>query len=332
MERFPSMQTLRAFEAAARHGSYSEAAAELNLTHGAISHSIRELEDQLRVRLFKRVGRGMMPTREAVTLLAQVRHAMGVLKLAFPERTRRSSAKLAVSVHPAFATRWLVPRLGNFMAAFPRINLEVRSTADLGDFLGTGIDVAVRYGAGSWPNAQVDRLVGEVLFPVCSPEYKTAFRVEQPADLARCTLLRHTWQPWTPWLRACGLALKEPSTGLALSDSAMLLGVAAYGQGVALARALFARDDLASGKLVRLFDIEVPDPNAYYIVWRTGTSLNAAAEIFRDWLQKELIASQAPLPVQGALPVAPVHSIASQRVVSVRDVATARRRRNSAPR
>jgi LysR family transcriptional regulator, glycine cleavage system transcriptional activator len=290
MERLPSIQTLRAFEAAARHGSYSDAAVELNVTHGAISHRIRELEVRLGVSLFKRAGRNMMPTREAVTLLAQVRQAMGVLKLAFPEPVKRGSSKLVVGVHPAFATRWLVPRMGDFTSTFPRIPMEVRSTADLGDFLAPGIDIAIRYGAGSWPNAVSERLADEVLFPVCTPEYKERFRIEQPSDLARCTLLRHVWQPWSPWLRASGLTLREPTGGLTLSDSAMLLEAAACNQGVALARALFARDDLESGKLVRLFEIEVPDPNGYFVVWRSGVTLTGSAETFREWLRAKLSA------------------------------------------
>jgi LysR family glycine cleavage system transcriptional activator len=299
MERLPSIQTLRAFEAAARHGSYSDAAAELNVTHGAISHRIRELEVRLGVSLFKRAGRNMMPTREAVTLLAQVRQAITLLKIAFPEPLKRGSSKLVVGVHPAFATRWLVPRMGDFTTSFPRVPIEVRSTADLGDFLAPGIDIAIRYGAGSWPNAVSERLADEVLYPVCTPQYKERFRIEEPTDLARCTLLRHVWQPWSPWLRACGLSLREPSGGLTLSDSAMLLEAAGCNQGVALARALFARDDLESGKLVRLFDIEVTDPNAYFVVWRSGVTLTSSAETFRDWLRAKL-AARPPL---AAVPV-----------------------------
>jgi LysR family transcriptional regulator, glycine cleavage system transcriptional activator len=290
MERLPSMQTLQAFEAAARHGSYSDAAAELNVTHGAISHRIRELELRLKVRLFQRSGRSMVPTREAVTLLAQVRQSMLLLQSAFPERAKRNQSKLVVGVHPALATRWLVSRLGRFTTAYPKITLEVRSTADLGDFLAPGINVAIRYGAGTWVNVVSEWMANEVLFPVCTPEYRRRLRIERPADLARCTLLRHTWQPWSPWLRASGLTLREPATGLALSDSAMLLEAAGAGQGVALARSVFALDDLDSGKLVRLFDIEVSDPNAYFVVSRAGETITPAAHDFRDWLRAEMSA------------------------------------------
>lgn len=288
MERLPSILTLQAFEAAARHGSYSRAASELNVTHGAISHRIRELEQRLKIRLFQRAGHNMQPTRAAETLLAQVRQALGMLQLTFPDKTRRSPDKLVVGVHPAFATRWLIRRLDRFVAAEPKLAVEIRTTADLGDFLAPGIDIAVRYGAGIWPNAISVRLCGEVLFPVCSPEYQANMRLQRPADLARCTLLRHLWQPWSSWLQAAGLSLHEPTSGLSLSDSAMLLEAAAAGQGVALARALFARDALAAGNLVKLFDLEVPDTNFYCAVWRAGTALTAPADAFRLWLLSEL--------------------------------------------
>jgi LysR family transcriptional regulator, glycine cleavage system transcriptional activator len=306
VERLPSMLTLQAFEAAARHGSYSRAASELNVTHGAISHRIRELEDRLKVRLFQRVGHNMQPTREAVTLLAQVRHALGMLQLTFPE-TRRSGTKLVVGVHPAFATRWLVRRIDRFVASAPKLAVEIRTTADLGEFLAPGIDIAVRYGTGIWPNAVSERLVGEELFPVCSPEYQAQHRLQKPADLARCTLLRHLWQPWSPWLQASGLSVREPTAGLTLSDSAMLLEAAEAGQGVALARGLFARDALASGRLLRLFDLGVPDSNAYCAVWRAGTTLSPSADDFRSWLRRELAESQhleAPEAPEPAAPVA----------------------------
>ncbi len=288
VERLPSILTLQAFEAAARHGSYSRAASELNVTHGAISHRIRELEHRLNIRLFQRAGHNMQPTRAAETLLAQVRQALGMLQLTFPDKSRSATDKLVVGVHPAFATRWLIRRLDRFVAAEPKLAVEIRTTADLGDFLAPGIDMAVRYGAGIWPNAVSVRLCGEVLFPVCSPEYQAKFRLQRPADLARCTLLRHLWQPWSPWLQAAGLSLREPTNGLSLSDSAMLLEAAAAGQGVALARALFARDALAAGNLVKLFDLEVPDTNFYCAVWRAGTALTAPADAFRLWLLAEL--------------------------------------------
>jgi LysR family glycine cleavage system transcriptional activator len=296
MKRLPSMQTLRAFEAAARHENYSAAAEELGVTHGAISHRIRELEQQLGVTLFRRAGRAMTPTREAVTLLAQVREALELLERAVPGDDRAGPARLTVGVHPSLATRWLVPRLGRFLRSHPTATLEVRSTADLGDFLSHGVDLAIRYGAGGWPNAARERLAGEVLFPVCTPAYRDAHRLRRPADLARCRLLRHAWQPWAPWLRAARLKLPEPAAGLMLSDSAMLMEAAIAGEGVALARRLFAIDDLASGRLVAPFEVEVEDTYAYYVLWHAGAPLGRLGQAFRDWLRDEIV----PVPTAAA--------------------------------
>ena len=282
------MQTLRAFEAAARHHSYTAAALELGLTHGAISHRIRELELQTGTMLFRREGRVMKPTRAAVTLLAQVREALALIERAVPHEPRPEIERLVIGVHPSLATRWLVPRLGGFVREHPDLNVEVRSTADLGEFLGQGVDVAIRYGAGSWPNGSRERLAGERLFPVCSPAYRDQHRLTRPGDLARCTLLRHAWQPWAPWFRAVGLRLSEPESGLLLSDSGMLIEAALAGGGVALARSLFAIDDLRQGRLVAPFDRSVDDSYAYYLLWHSGMPLSTAGAAFREWLLARL--------------------------------------------
>jgi LysR family glycine cleavage system transcriptional activator len=287
--RLPSMQTLRAFEAAARLQSYTAAAEELGVTHGAISHRIRALERRVGMTLFHRTGRTMVPAREAVTLLAQVREALAALQRAIPDRSRSTPGRLVISVHPSLATRWLIPRLGQFLEAHADLAVEVRSTADLGAFLTHGIDVSIRYGAGDWPDATSERLAGEILFPVCTPGYRDAHRLKQPADLARCTLLRHAWQPWSPWLRAARLRLKEPAGKLTLSDSGLVLDAAIAGQGVALTRSLFAMDDLAAGRLIRPFALAVPDSYGYYVTWHAGAPLNREGQAFRDWLRSELV-------------------------------------------
>jgi len=286
IRRLPSMQTLRAFEAAARHESYSAAATELGLTHGAISHRIRELEADVGVSLFRRMGRTMIPTREAVTLLAQVREALNVLQRALPPSARGQTNKLVISVHPSLATHWLVPNIGAFLRTEPQADIEVRSTAELGEFLGQGVNVAIRYGAGNWPNAVGERFCGEVQIPVCTREYAQRHNLRTPADLKNCTLLRHSWQPWTPWLRAADVRLREPTRTLMLSDSSMLVEAAAAGEGVALVRGLIARGAIQSGRLVRLFDIAIEDSYSYYLLWHANTRLSSVGTALLEWLRR----------------------------------------------
>lgn len=285
MRSLPSIETLRALDRAATHGSYSAAADELGLTHGAISHRIRELEERLGLTLFRRVGRGMVPTREAVTLLAHVRQALAILDRAFPNHRRSDGdGRLVVSIHPALATRWLLPRLGGFTAMMPDVAVTIRSTADLEEFLVRGVDLAIRYGAGDWPNCNSLRLGGEIFYPVCTPDYRDRMDIRTPEDLRRCTLLRHGWQSWSSWLRAAGLRLAEPTTGLTLSDSSMLVEVASSGLGVALAGSLMVQEEIKRGRLVRLFDIRAEDIYGYHLVWQTGTVQSASALAFRSWV------------------------------------------------
>jgi LysR family glycine cleavage system transcriptional activator len=283
----PSLQALQALDAAARHGSYTAAAAELGLTHGAISHRIRELEQRLQFRLFERQGRLMQPTREAMSLLAAARQALLLIEGAFPARRAEPAARLVVGVHPALASRWLVPRLGDFEAAAPGVALEIRSIAELGDFLAPGVDLAIRYGGGRWPDVHAEHLADEQLFPVCTPAYAQRVGLREPADLARCTLLRHAWQPWLPWLQTAGVAFGEPARGLLVSDSSMLIAAAASGAGVALAKARYAERDIAAGTLLRPFDIAINDVHSYYAIWRNGTRPDALAASFLDWLRTQ---------------------------------------------
>ncbi len=298
IRRLPSMQTLRAFEAAARHESYSAAASELGLTHGAISHRIRDLEVEIGACLFRRNGRAMIPTREAVTLLAQVREALSVLQRALPASATGQTHRLVISVHPSLATHWLVPRIGSFLRAEPQAEVEIRSTAEMGEFLGRGVDVAIRYGAGNWPNTVGERFADEVQFPVCTREYAQQHNLRTPADLKNCTLLRHAWQPWTPWLRAADLRLREPSRGLVLSDSSMLLEAAAAGQGVSLVRGFIARGAIESGRLIRPFDIAIQDSYSYHLLWQPNTRISGVAASLLEWLRREsapaAARSQAP--------------------------------------
>ena len=285
MGHLPSIQTLRAFEAAGRLRSYSRAAEELALTHGAISHRIRELEARMGERLFEREGNSMRPTPAGQELLASVRHGLRLLERAFETRRVAGPRPLVASVLPVLASCWLVPRLSDFRARHPDIEVELRVTTELARFGRDGVDVALRYGPGGWPGVHGRRLGDEIVFPVCSPDYARRLSIERPADLARCRLLRTPWQPWSPWFQAAGLAWDEPRDGPLYPDSSLLLRAAMAGEGVALSRRLLMADDLAAGRLCHPFDIVIADPNSYYLVWPTSSVRTAEVARLGDWLE-----------------------------------------------
>ncbi len=214
----PPLQTLRAFEAAVRLQSFTRAADELALTQGAVSQHIRALEAQLGYPLFTRERNGATPTHAAHALVLQVRQGLSVLERAFePTRAVRSRPRtcdvtLNVSVLPSVAERWLAPRLPRFAAAHPHIVIVLHPDVALAPLRKRDrIDVALRYGPGTWPGVVAEKLMNETIFPVASPAYRNRDGVapRTPADLVRATLLRHPAQPWEPWFQAARLDLTE---------------------------------------------------------------------------------------------------------------------------
>lgn len=296
----PSLQTLRAFDAAGRNRSYSKAGEELGLTHSAISHRIRELETLLGMKLFERRGNFMVPTDDGRRLLAQVRNALGLLETIFDQSGSPALRRITISISPALS-RWLVPRLADLRSRLPNIDLRL----DLSPqpvALGQGIEAAVRYGLGSWPNTDSSLLATEILFPVCSPEYLERHPLGEPADMLACDLLRHPWHSWAAWFEAAGVSAGEPGTGPEYSDSSLLVDAALSGEGIALSRRLGVIDRLADGTLVRPFDISVSDYRAYYFVLPSGRREPVLEEI-GQWLIKEFqgVGSKSTLPMPPAL-------------------------------
>lgn len=291
----PPIQTLRAFEAAARHLSYSRAADELSLTHGAISHHIARLEKDLGgVQLFVRDGQRMLLTDGGQAFVIEVRRGLRLLAEAVEKariRPRGQGARrtLAVSVLPSLAARWLVPRLSRFQSTRPDVDIAIHPTPLLAALDGRdGIDLAIRYGPGNWHGLRSVPLMKSAIFPVCSPEFLARARPRSPEDLVGAALLRSPRQKWRPWFLAAGLDIPEPTHGPSYDDAGLVLQGAAAGQGIALARAALAADDLHAGRLVRLFDIEVEDDSGWFLVWRAPLQCDLADfEAFRAWLETQ---------------------------------------------
>jgi LysR family glycine cleavage system transcriptional activator len=286
----PSLNALKAFEAAARHESFTLAAAELNVTHAAISRHIRELEVWLGTKLFVRTGRGVELTEKGRSYVVDVTRGFDVLAAAtenVSSRRRRRRQQLVVSVEPSFAALWLVPRLGRFTAANPEIELVVDSSHRLVDFARNEADIGIRYGRGVWPNVASDVLTRTHMTPVCSPALVRARRIREPSDLEPNLLLQEeTRRYWYEWLEAAGVANRispeGPTLGLHLTIPA-----AEAGQGFALADEVIAGDALVGGRLVRPFAISVAE-YGYYFVRDAARKDTKAMAAFHAWLKTEI--------------------------------------------
>ena len=295
--RLPPLNALRAFEAAARHLSFTRAADELHVTQTAISHQIKALEERLGVRLFRRLPRGLLLTEEAQRYLPPVRDAFDRIAAATEQLAAGGSGgRLTVSVLPSFAAKWLVPRLGRFRAAHPDLDLRISASSQLVDFARDDVDIAIRMGRGRYPGLRVDRLFGESMVPVCAPELLSGpHPLRRPEDLRHHVLLHdddHTG--WQLWLELAGVEGVDPRRGPIFTDSAMVVQAAAEGQGVALARRVLAAGDLAAGRLVQPFEVSVPHDLAYYLVSPEATAEQPRIRAFRAWLLAEAEAEEPP--------------------------------------
>ena len=289
VDRLPPMQALRAFEAAARERSLTRAAKSLHLTHGAISHQIKALEAELGVRLVERAGRGIRLTDEGERFANRVRASLAELSQAMREVTDRANPRqLRVTVMPSFAARWLLPRIGGFLAAHPDIDLDVRSTDVLIDLAREDVDLAIRYGTGDYPGLNTEHLMDDIFFAVCSPKIAGGRLPKRPADLNRYLLLRAEREFWHPWFAAAGLDWPEPTRGPMFNDTSLMMQAAIEGQGIGLARTSLIGNDLANGVLVRLFDITVPSPHRYFFVYPPRLANSPKLDRFRTWLKSEI--------------------------------------------
>ncbi|MDZ5460735.1 transcriptional regulator GcvA [Azohydromonas lata] len=294
------LNALRAFEASARHQSFSAAAAELHVTPAAVGQLVRALEEWLGTPLFHRGTSGrarLIATEAAERALPDIRAGFDRLTLGL-ERLKEASASgvLTVTVSPAFAAKWLLPRIDRFQTAWPDTDVRLDTSLKPVDFVAQRVDIGVRYGAGSWPGLVADKLMDEEVYPVCSPELlRKHWRLRKPKDLGRETLIHdlsmdgHAGFPsWDAWLQKAGVTDVATTRGMKINNSAAVLQAAIDGHGVALARSVMAHDDLATGRLVRLFpEISFVSPLAYFVVYRAECSNLPKLVPFRNWLLKE---------------------------------------------
>ena len=288
--RLPSLNAVRAFEAAARHESFTRAAEELCVTQGAVSHQVKALEAELGLKLFNRERQRLVITEAGREYLNVVRDAFDRIALG-TERLlqRQTSGILTVSTSPDFAAKWLVHRLGRFAEAFPEIELRVSATLHHVEFAREDIDLAVRHGDGQWTGLHVTRLCSEELFPVCSPRLATDARpLNQPADLLGFPLLHlDDRTTWATWLETAGVGDAEALHGPVLNRASMVIDAAVDGQGVTLARTTLAAWDLINGRLIRPFALALPLAKSYWIVGPKASAALPKIVTFREWLLAE---------------------------------------------
>ena len=288
--RLPSLNGLRAFEAAARHLSFTLAAAELNVTQTAISHQIKRLEEELGLPLFVRKNRALALTPKAKDYLPGVRAAFNDLRLATDRLLRKDEDNvLTVSTLASHAAKWLLPRLSAFQEAHPGIDVRITTSTSLVDFKSGDVDAAIRYGRGHWQGLRAQWLMADELFPVCSPALLDGARpLRCPEDLTHHTLL-HTSagydDDWRQWLTAAGLPTdisRQP--GVSFDLIFMTVQAAIDGIGVAMGRTSYVQDDIAKGRLVVPFKIALPADAGFYLVSPESREEPPKLKLFRQWL------------------------------------------------
>ena len=297
--RLPPIAALRALEAAARHVSFTRAAHELNVTQSAISHQIKTLEELWGLRLFKRTVRGVALTPPGEELAKVTREFFERMTQTLDGlRISSSHEPLRVDTLQSFAVKWLVPRLGRFHELHPAIDVWISTHDRLVDFGTDDVDLAIRLGGGSYPGLHATLLMREEVYPVCTPGFFAHDGLpEHPRDLLDYPLLLRLGEPnhpnWEQWFEAAGLPGVRPSEGPRFPDSNMAIEASKDGLGVALARTAHVADELATGELVRLFDVACPSSVAYYLVCPEGREDEPRIAEFRTWIIGEAMSMQA---------------------------------------
>ena len=296
MKRFPPLNALRAFDAAARNSSFTAAGEELHVTHGAVSRQIQQLEDFLGRPVFRRVPRGVQLTAEGRELAVSIRRAFSEIAEAVTLiRVRDEDQRfLTISTLPGLAARWLFPRLHRFQKQHPDYEIRVTTSVELADFRRDGIDLAIRYGRGDWPGVAAHRLFGYERYPVCAPSLlRGPEALESPHDLARFNLLHdYNRRYWSTWLKFAGIDDVDPNQGWVLDEANAVLQAAIAGQGVALTSLPLVEADLKAGRLVKPFDIALPIDVAYYAVCPIESTEDPRVSAARQWLIAEACETQ----------------------------------------
>lgn len=288
----PDLGVLQAFECAARHGSFTRAALELNLTQSAISRQIRALEMQLGVTLFERVRKRVILSSAGKSLLPDVVGLLARTEEIVLRTMASSDGKntLTVATLPTFGSRWLLRRIPDFLAAHPDTMLDVTSRSEPFDLSRENFDLIIHYGQPVWAHAICTYLCSEVILPVANPKVVERFAIQQPDDLRTAPLLHLATRPklWTEWMQANGCTDATAFHGHRFDQFNMIIEAALHGFGFALLPQYLIEEDLASGRLKVVLDRPMSTPNSYYIVTPEGRQGSPAARAFENWLLEQV--------------------------------------------
>lgn len=292
----PSLTALEFFDAAARHLSFTRAARELHVTQSAVSRQIRQLEELTGRPLFHRLKQRLVLTEPGEVYAAAVRELLDRAEAATLQLMAYGSegGLLTIALLPTFGSRWLVPRLGNFTARHPEIQLSLVTEVKPFDFAGSEIDAAIHFGGEVWPGAVCHRLMGEVVVPVGAPALLGG-TLARPEEVGRFTLLQHVTRPqaWQEWLRACGVEGLDGRAGPRFEQFYMVIQAAMAGLGLAVLPRFLIQEELTSGRLVVAVDRPVVSEYAYYLVLPERKADLRRVVAFRDWLLEQCAAQEA---------------------------------------
>ncbi len=279
----PPLRSLQVFEAAARCGGFTAAGEELGITQSGVSRQVSDLEATLGVNLFVRNGARLTVTPSGERLARQLATAFANIRSAVTD-ARRSDRFVTLSMLPSVAARWFAPRLGDYLAKNPDIDLRITASRHLVDFASEAVHAAIRYSPAPPPDLEATKLGGETVTPVCSAQYAEELNLKTPKDLDRATLLcGDIPEDWAAWFKAAGRR-STPPAGPRLGDDAAILQAAVDGQGVALGRSILVVDDIATGRLVAPFAVSIPASFAYWFVHPKGMAPTTAIEATKVWL------------------------------------------------
>lgn len=292
MSLLPPLKAVWYFECAARHLNFTKAATELNVTHSAISHQIRALEDWVGQPLFERGPRGLRLTEAGEQFMPPIRVAFQqLIQAGQAVRQTAHGGSLTVSVLPSLAAKWLVPRISDFRARYPEIDVRISATGQL-EMVGRGdIDVGIRYGRGTWPDLTAELLLYDDLFPICSPDLlKGPKPLKEPRDIAHFPLLSDSdWRPaeyefWHSWFELAGIDDLGLKPDMTFNASNLMIDAAIAGLGVGLGNTMLAAADLKAGRLVKPFDLSLQLDTGYFLVYGPGALKRPKIKAFRDWM------------------------------------------------